>query len=65
MKQKTKNIEYVKGFAIQDMNNTNIEEAKEVASTSDVVVVAVGGNGGFVCSLPICYMLFSHSMKKI
>ena len=57
MKQKTKNIEYVKGFAIHDMNNTNIEEAKEVASTSDVVVVAVGVTVGLFVLFPyvICH----------
>ena len=44
IQQKTKNIEYVKGCSIRDMNNTNIEEAAEAASRADVVVVAVGGS---------------------
>ena len=44
IQQKAKNIEYVKGCSIRDMNNTNIEEASEIASRADVVVVAVGGS---------------------
>lgn len=38
------NIEYVKGCAVRDTNNCNIDEAVEAAKRSDVVIVAVGGS---------------------
>lgn len=44
IQQKDKNVQYVKGCSIRDMNNSNIEEAVEVAIKSDVIVVAVGGS---------------------
>ena len=44
IRQKTKNVEYVKGCAIRDLNNTNIEEAIEVAEKADIIVAAVGGS---------------------
>lgn len=44
IQQKTKNVEYVKGCSIRDMNNSNIEEAVKVGMKSDIIVVAVGGS---------------------
>ena len=44
IQQKVKNVEYVKGCSIRDMNNSNIDEAVEVAIKSDIIVVAVGGS---------------------
>jgi beta-glucosidase len=44
IQQKTKNVEYVKGCSIRDMNNSNIEEAVKVGLKSDIIVVAVGGS---------------------
>jgi beta-glucosidase len=38
------NVEYVKGCAVRDTNNCNINEAVEAAKRADVVVVAVGGS---------------------
>ncbi len=38
------NIEYVKGCAVRDTTNTEIDKAVEAARRADVVVVAVGGS---------------------
>lgn len=37
-------VEYVKGCAVRDMDNSNIPEAVEAASRADVVVCVVGGS---------------------
>lgn len=43
-KVEAENIEYVKGCAVRDMDNTNIPAAVEAAKRADVVIVAVGGS---------------------
>ena len=37
-------IEYVKGCAVRDINDSNIPQAVEAAKRADVVIVAVGGS---------------------
>jgi Beta-glucosidase-related glycosidases len=37
-------VQYVKGCAIRDMDNTNIDEAVAAARNSDVAIVVVGGS---------------------
>lgn len=37
-------VEYVKGCAIRDTNNVNIEQAVEAAERSDVILAVVGGS---------------------
>lgn len=38
------NVRYVKGCSIRDTNGSNIEDAKRVASMSDVTILVVGGS---------------------
>lgn len=44
IRQKAKNVEYVKGCAVRDTTNSQIDAAVAAALRSDVVVVAVGGS---------------------
>lgn len=37
-------VTYVKGCAVRDMDNTNIDEAVKAAQNADVVIVCVGGS---------------------